>query len=50
MTHQVIKTETGYGIQNLSSGCVYGSFETFAEAMQALAQSKLADEMSRVGH
>lgn len=49
MTHQVIKTQNGYGIQNLRSGCVYGSFDTFAEAMDALAQSALADQMSRVG-
>lgn len=50
MTHQVIKTQGGYGIQNLRSGCVYGSFETFAEAMEAVAQSALADQMAKVGH
>lgn len=49
MTHQVIKTKSGYGIQNLASGSVYGSFDTFSEAMEALAQSALADQMSRVG-
>lgn len=50
MTHQVVKTETGYGIQNLRSGCVYGQFETFSDAMEALAQSALADQMAKVGH
>ena len=49
MTHQVIKTQAGYGIQNLRSGCVYGSFDTFAEAMEALSQSALADQMAKTG-
>lgn len=49
MTHQVIKTATGYGIQNLASGCVYGQFDTFAEAMEALAQSGLADQLAKCG-
>jgi len=49
MTHQVIKTQNGYGIQNLGSGSVYGAFETFAEAMEALSQSVLADQMAKVG-
>ena len=49
MTHQVIKTQNGYGIQSLATGSVFGSFDTFGEAMEALAQSALADQMSRVG-
>lgn len=50
MTHQVIKTQGGYGIQNVANGAVFGSFDTFAEAMEALALSGLADQLSRVGH
>ncbi len=49
MTHQVIKTQNGYGIKNLRSGAVYGLFATFSEAMEALSQSALADQMSRCG-
>lgn len=44
MTHQVVKTETGYGIQRLASGATYGSFENFAEAMEAMREAGLADQ------
>ncbi len=49
MTHQVVKTDAGFGIENLASGCVYGAFDTFAEALEALAVSTLADQLSRCG-
>lgn len=44
MTHQVSKREDGtYGIQRFASGAVYGSFDTFAEAMMAMCEAGLAD-------
>lgn len=49
MTHQVVKTQTGFGIQNLRSGCVYGSFVTFADALLALTEAGIADQAARVG-
>jgi hypothetical protein len=44
MTHQVLKIEARFTIQNLASGCTYGSFETFSEALEALTNAGLADQ------
>lgn len=44
MTHQIVTKENGnFGLKRLSSGCVYGDFETMVEALEAIGQSGAAD-------
>lgn len=44
MTHKIVTKEDGtFGLQRISSGCVYGSFENYGEAVIALAQMAVAD-------
>lgn len=45
MTYQIITKENGnFGLQRLSSGCVYGDFDTVVEALEAIGQSAAADQ------
>jgi hypothetical protein len=44
MTHLVVMKSNGhYGLQRISSGCVYGDFDTISEALDALRQAGIAD-------
>ena len=45
-THTIVTTAQGFGIQRLASGSVYGQFDTWADAMMALAQSGLARQIA----
>lgn len=49
MNKQVIETEAGFKILNLSSMCAYGLFDSRAEAEAAIADAAKADQMSRCG-
>jgi len=47
MVKQVIETEAGFKILNLSSMCAYGLFDSREEAEQAIAESARADVLAR---
>jgi hypothetical protein len=49
MAKQVIQSNGRFQVLNLSSMCAYGSFETRAEAEQAIADAAKADQLSRCG-
>lgn len=50
MTHNIITKANGkFGIKRNASGCVYGEFDSFAEAVFALAEAGIAETMIGVG-
>lgn len=47
-THEIIqKTDGTFGLKRISSGCVYGSFGTWAEAAEAMAVAAAVDASGR---
>lgn len=41
---KIVKRENGmFGVQRIASGCVFGNFETEAEAFVAICEAGLAD-------
>jgi hypothetical protein len=50
MKHKIIIKANGkFGLQLISSGCIYGDFDSFAEAVFAIALSNLAATSIGVG-
>lgn len=44
MKHKIVTKDNGkFGIMRIASGCVYGEFDTFIDAMEALSESLIAD-------
>jgi len=49
MTYSVIQTGETFKVLNLRSMCAYGSFDTRADAEQAIADAAKADQSKGVG-
>ena len=44
ITHLVVLKNNGhYGLKRISSGCVYGNFETINEALEALRKAGISN-------
>ncbi len=50
ITHLVVLKSNGhYGLKRVSSGCVYGDFDTIGDAFDALRQANIADSSIGIG-